>query len=161
MSKILQLLKELGIAIAKALSERDVYQPVSGDYQERLKALPDDVLGMICLYCEARGEPEAAKRGVANVILNRTASDKFPNDIGEVILQKNAFSALLPGDPNFTIAMGLLECYEAWAEAITKNDNTGKAISYHDDSIKKPESKYWDSLKECKRIGRLVFYRPK
>jgi len=161
MNKILSLLKDLGIAIAKAFAERQAYEPVSGDYWERLKALPDDVLGMITLYVEARGEPEAGKRGVANVILTRAASPGFPDDIGEVIIQKNAFSALTPGDPNFTLAMSLLGCYEAWMGAVLGRDNTGKAISYHDDSIEKPRSRYWDGLEECARIGRLIFYRGK
>ena len=161
MSKILSLLKDLGIAIAKALSERQPYQPVSGDYVERLKALPYDVLGMICLYCEARGESREARKGVAHVILNRVQSDGFPDASNEVIMQKNQFSALIPGDPNYTLAISLKDTYEAWMGAVLGKDNTGKAISYHDDSIEKPVSKYWDSLKECKRIGRLIFYRPR
>ena len=161
MNKILSLLKDLGIAIAKAFAERDTYQFISGNWREQFKALPDDVLGMICLYCEARGEPEAAKRGVANVILNRTTAEGFPDDIGEIIMGENQFSALTPGDPNFTIAASLKDTYEAWMGAVLGEDNTGKAISYHDTSIKKPVSAYWNSLEECARIGRLIFYRPK
>lgn len=161
MNKILSLLKDLGIAIAKALAARETYQPVSGDYKERFKALPNDVLGMICLYVEARGEAEAGKRGVANVIFNRADGEGFPDDIEEVIMGENQFSALTPGDPNFTIALVLLECYEAWWRAVRGKDNTGGAISYHDDSIKKPRSKYWNGLEECARIGQLIFYRPR
>ena len=161
MSKIFKLLRELGIAIAKALSEKGKthYRPANGTWREELAALPEDVLGMITLYVEARGEPNPAKMGIANVILNRTNSKGFPGTVPGVILQKNQISTLRPGNPNFQIAVSLKDCYEAWVDAASSEDNTNGAISYHDDSIKKPKTAYWSSLKECARIGRLIFYK--
>ncbi|MFV2058564.1 MAG: cell wall hydrolase [Thiohalomonadales bacterium] len=41
------------------------------------------------VYHEARGEPISGKRAVAEVTMNRAAANKFPNDICEVVYQRN------------------------------------------------------------------------
>jgi len=49
------------------------------------------VISVICLataiYFEARSEPLDGQVAVANVIMNRVASDKFPNSPCEVVKQ--------------------------------------------------------------------------
>lgn len=44
------------------------------------------------IYWEARGEPDEGKLAVGQVVLNRVASDLFPDTIEEVIAQKGQFS---------------------------------------------------------------------
>jgi N-acetylmuramoyl-L-alanine amidase len=44
------------------------------------------------IYHEARGEPVSGQLAVAFVTLNRTHSDKFPDNICSVVHQKNQFS---------------------------------------------------------------------
>lgn len=44
------------------------------------------------IYYEARGEHDKGKRAVANVVLNRVKSNKFPNKICDVVYQKKQFS---------------------------------------------------------------------
>ncbi len=44
------------------------------------------------IYYEARGEPDLGKKSVGHVIMNRTKSGKYPNDVCSVILQKKQFS---------------------------------------------------------------------
>ena len=46
----------------------------------------------ISLYYEAAGEPFDGKVAVAEVILNRVASPKYPNDICSVVYQPKQFS---------------------------------------------------------------------
>ncbi len=44
------------------------------------------------IYCEAGNQPQKGKIAVANVILNRVKSKKYPNSIKGVIYQKSQFS---------------------------------------------------------------------
>lgn len=51
-----------------------------------------DIELIACMvYLEARGEDFTGQRMVAEVILNRVISDKFPNTVSEVIYQQNQF----------------------------------------------------------------------
>lgn len=46
---------------------------------------------------EAKGESQEGQIAVANVVLNRVASGRFPDSIREVIFQKNQFSPTMNG----------------------------------------------------------------
>lgn len=54
----------------------------------------------ICVEAEAGNQDLMGKRLVADVILNRVDSNKFPNDINSVIYQKNQFSSATDGGMN-------------------------------------------------------------
>ncbi len=69
------------------------------------------VLYAICIWREARDQPDIARHGVGWVIMNRCKKEnaQFPNTPIEVMLQKeevdvifkkNQFSSFNPGDPN-------------------------------------------------------------
>ncbi|MFA6664344.1 MAG: cell wall hydrolase [Lachnospiraceae bacterium] len=49
------------------------------------------------VQAEAGNQDENGKRLVADVVLNRVASDRFPNSIPEVIYQDKQFSTVLDG----------------------------------------------------------------
>lgn len=49
------------------------------------------------VYCEAGVEPVNGQIAVVNVVLNRMASDKFPDTVTGVIMQKNQFSPVTNG----------------------------------------------------------------
>ena len=51
----------------------------------------------LALYHEARGEPRQGQMMVAAVIVNRVVSDRFPNDMCEVIMQPRQFSFVRKG----------------------------------------------------------------
>src|SRR5579863_2057251 len=53
------------------------------------------------MWLEARGEMQAGMRAVGHVIHNRVGFPGFPKTLRTVILQPNAFSCLLPSDPEF------------------------------------------------------------
>lgn len=62
--------------------------------------LLDRFLLCLCVWREARGEPEVGKQCVAQVILNRVSDPRWPNTIRDVILQPKQFSAFNANDPN-------------------------------------------------------------
>lgn len=96
--------------IAQASSDFNTSKSISlyGSYTEE----EVDLMAVIC-YREARGEGIEGMQLVADVILNRVDSDKFPdqNSIKEVISYPGAFSTYREGDmeePEITI-----DCYGA------------------------------------------------
>ncbi|WP_421723155.1 cell wall hydrolase [Bauldia sp.] len=52
------------------------------------------------LYGEARGEPKEGIEAVANVIVNRVMSKRYPNTVSKVCLQRLQFSCWNDNDPN-------------------------------------------------------------
>lgn len=56
-----------------------------------------DLLATI-IRAEAGNQPQAGKRAVADVILNRVASDEFLNSIAGVIYQKGQFTSVRDGN---------------------------------------------------------------
>lgn len=52
------------------------------------------------LWGEARGEGYRGMKAVANVIMNRYASNNWPDNVADVCLQPFQFSAWLDSDPN-------------------------------------------------------------
>ncbi|MBY0087672.1 cell wall hydrolase [Brevibacillus brevis] len=50
------------------------------------------------VYAEGRGEPYEGQVAIAAVVLNRVASDNFPNTVREVIYAPNAFSPVHDGN---------------------------------------------------------------
>jgi len=66
----------------------------------------------LALYHEARGEPLNGQRAVAEVIMNRVESDRFPDTICGVVMQPNQFSFVSPnGWAGFqqTVTCGLMQ----------------------------------------------------
>ena len=53
------------------------------------------------MWLEARGEGPDGMRAVGHVIHNRAGAPGFPKTLRAVLLQPNAFSCLLPSDPEF------------------------------------------------------------
>ena len=51
----------------------------------------------VAVYMEARGEPLAGQYAVAEVVMNRVESKRFPNDVCSVVSQKHQFSFLWDG----------------------------------------------------------------
>lgn len=89
------------VAPDNAGSLRELVSNMAGDAKldEQLKCLAGAV------YFEARGEPLAGQLAVAEVVINRAASGRFPASYCGVVLQKSQFSFVkrgrmpsLPGD---------------------------------------------------------------
>ena len=118
------------------------------------------------IYFEARGEPMVGQIAVANVVMNRVKSQKYPNTICGVVFQnyqkRNAcqFSFTCDGQPE------LAKNGKLWRQTVRLANNmmTGKrkyrpvrnATHYHADYV----SPDWSTqLQRVKKIGRHIFYR--
>jgi len=122
------------------------------------------------LWGEARGEPRKGIEAVANVILNRVASPRYPDTVTKVCRQPFQFSCWNRNDPNFpklrnlTAASGdakFTTCL-AVAEAAVKGGPmhvTADTLHYHATSIAKPS---WVRKSPAHRVtlreGRHIFY---
>lgn len=94
----------------------------------------DRILLALCVWREARGESSEGKRAVAWVIRNRVRDPRWPNRVGDVVLQPRQFSAFNSDDPNASklpkpSAKDWLECCEAADSDLP--DPTGGATNYH------------------------------
>lgn len=110
------------------------------------------------IYWEARGEPRNGKIGIAGVILNRVAHEKFPDTICEVVYQKNPlqFSKLITkGTP--------ITNWESWKDSLDLAEKIVrkqiiispkfKALYFDEKSVKPPKG-----LKLHAIIGNHKFY---
>ena len=142
------------------------------------------VLLAMCLFGEARGESDLARRAVAQLLLNRARNPRrvfgskpgadFAENLRRVILQPWQFSCFNPSDPNRAKLLHPLDHAEpqAWerclrcAQEALRSSAPGKqprdaltanSDHYFDDSIRPP---YWaNPAKQTVKIGRLTFYR--
>ena len=141
---------------------------------------PPVVLLAMCLFGEARGETQAARRAVAQVIVNRARhalplfgsqrGSSFQDNIVKVLTKASQFSCMMPGDVNYLKMFDPLshdsstiwrDCLEIAGEFITFQttaDNlTHNSDHYFDDSIVPPS--WADPAKETVKLGRLRFFR--
>jgi N-acetylmuramoyl-L-alanine amidase len=101
---------------------------------------------------EARGESYEGQVAVAAVVINRVLDSRFPNNIKDVIYQKNAFSVVNDGaiykDPTDS-------AYKAAREALYGSDPTSGAIYFWNPDIS--TCNWIKTLDPYKRIGNHVF----
>lgn len=104
---------------------------------------------------EARGEDFKGKVAVGSVILNRIKSEKFPNTIRDVILQKGQFSSLMDGQANYYPGEEELQAARA---ALLGYDPTLGSIYFYNPDI--ATNTAWISKRNyVTRIGGHVFLR--
>jgi hypothetical protein len=118
------------------------------------------------LYFEARGENIVGQVAVAEVILNRVDTERYPNSVCGVVRQgekrKNAcqFSFICDGKAEI---IGNRKVFEelgkvAWVMMQGKpRILTGKATHYHNTSVK---PRWASKFVRTARIGAHIFYRP-
>lgn len=101
---------------------------------------------------EARGESYEGQVAVASVVINRVLDSRFPNNIKDVIYQKNAFSVVNNGEiyKNPTDS-----AYKAAREALYGKDPTSGAIYFWNPEI--ATCSWIKTLDPYKRIGNHVF----
>ncbi|AXC49998.1 cell wall hydrolase [Paracoccus suum] len=116
------------------------------------------------LYFEARGEPLAGQKAVAEVILNRRDSGRFPTSICGVVKQGGKGGCQFSyhcGGANRAIReksayMRVKRVAEA-ALAGSPRNLTGGATYFHTPAVRPSWSKRFT---RTARIGRHIFYRP-
>jgi spore germination cell wall hydrolase CwlJ-like protein len=112
------------------------------------------------IYHEARSKSLAGQVAVANVTLNRVKSEKFPNNICDVVFQKDQFSWYWDGKSDIPREKKAWETAKMVAMTMldpesTIFDNTHGALFYHADYV----NPFWSKVFEpVKKIGPHIFY---
>lgn len=101
---------------------------------------------------EARGESYEGQLAVAAVVVNRVKDSRFPDNIKDVIYQKNAFSVVKDGSINIKPTES---AYKAAQEALYGEDPTNHAIYFWNPDI--ATCKWIKTLNPYMRIGNHVF----
>lgn len=119
---------------------------------------------LAALVCgEAGAEPYDGQRAVAHVAVNRTISERFPNELYAVIWQPYQFSAANDGRL-YHYGEPTESCQRAAYDVLANrthdptgqsSDPTGGAFFYHTDSIHPPWAR---NMTERTRIGVHIFY---
>ncbi len=107
------------------------------------------------IAAEAGNESATAKICVGAVVVNRTASSKFPNSIQAVIYQPGQFGPVRTGLINNPAPQS---CVQAAKEALAGSDPTNGALFFFDTGTK---DKYLRSLPIALQDGNLIFARPR
>lgn len=137
-------LSAMGIPVGSGTS--GVGETILSDLEEDLFLLASIIHG------EARGEPYEGQVAVGAVVLNRVASEDFPNTIAEVIYQRGAFDAVADSQfyltPNETALQAAQDALNGW-------DPTNGALYYWNPAT--ATSRWIWSIPITTSIGRHVF----
>ena len=113
----------------------------------------------LAIYWEARSEPVLGQIAVAHVILNRVDSDKYPNNLCEVVYDHKQFSFFWDGKPDKPLEERHWEFSKLVANMVLKGlylDVTKGSTHYHAEYVKP----FWSKgVKPLIVIGRHIFYR--
>lgn len=120
------------------------------------------MLDLFCLslvvYVEARGEPIDGQMLVAEVVINRTQADRFPDDVCSVVFDEAQFSGV-------TTNLDLFKMFSdpAWSISTSVAEDTldGKGLSSGATHFHTVDSKpYWSKhLTRLGQYGNHVFYQ--
>jgi N-acetylmuramoyl-L-alanine amidase len=112
----------------------------------------------VAVYFESKGEPLLGQLGVAETVINRTRSGRFPASICGVVLQKSQFSFVRGGGfPAITrssqnwktaVAIGHIARNNLW------NSQVSNALFFHARRV----APGWN-LRQVGTVGNHVFYR--
>jgi spore germination cell wall hydrolase CwlJ-like protein len=138
---------------------------VSGDTLMNTEDMWNICLLALCIWREARGEPDEAKLGVAFTVKNRVRKPGWwGHTYPSVILHPYQYSSFNPNDPN---AMKFPEnddtvwdeCMEIAQEVYegTASDPTDEAVNYYAASI--PEPEWAKQMHFTVQLGNQKFYK--
>ncbi len=142
----------------KAKKETQVKQ------QEAVSYSKEDLKLLACLvHAEAGSQSYEGKLAVANVVLNRVKSSKYPDTIKEVIYQPGQFSVAASGSlqkqldnyKNYSSNSQLLSI-KAAKEALNGSNNIGSRLYFH--SYRTAVNKGYDDKKTAVKIGGQLFW---
>ena len=139
-------------ATAGSLGELVAAMPRDAALDEQLECLAGAV------YFEARGEPLAGQLAVAEVIVNRAASGRFPASYCGVVTQKSQFSFVkrgrMPAAPTGSATYQRAKAIAQIAHRDLWSSEAADAQFFHATHV----SPGWKK-KRTARIGNHVFYR--
>jgi len=111
------------------------------------------------IFFEARGEPLAGQLAVAEVIINRAASGRFPTSYCGVVKQKSQFSFVkggrMPAIPTGAATWQRAKAIAQIAHRDMWQSQADGALFFHARSV----SPGWSGKRQSARIANHVFYR--
>lgn len=114
----------------------------------------------LAIYFEARGEPLDGQAAIAGVVLERVASDRYPDEICDVVMQRKQFSAFNGGIPSVHNERAWNISVMVASQVLDDPDGNVSIIGathYHNTSV----APYWtDSYTYIGQIGNHLFYGP-
>lgn len=136
--------------------KRNMTEPAMGNKVNTYISQEDIELLARLIHAEARGEDDIGKLAVGAVILNRLASDRFPDSIREIIYQKTNGVYQFTPVSNGTINMEPSEAaIKAAQEAIEGKDPTSGALFFY--NPKTSTDNWIRTLPVTRVIGNHVF----
>jgi N-acetylmuramoyl-L-alanine amidase len=156
--EIVTLTPQAPVPQARMLKPRSLVELIdmNGDKQANTAEL-ECLAGTI--YFESKGEPIEGQLAVAEVVLNRTKSGKFPTTICGVVKQRHQFS-FVRGGRFPPIARNT----PAWRKAVAiahialddlADSRAQTAMFFHATYVRPA----WRGLKRVAQVGRHIFYR--
>lgn len=111
------------------------------------------------IYFEARGEPLTGQLAVAEVIINRATSGRFPASYCGVVTQKSQFSFVkrgrIPTAPTGTVTWRRAKAIAQIAHRGLWQSQANDALFFHASHV----SPAWSGKRQAARIANHVFYR--
>ena len=129
--------------------------------RQKLPGITEHAYEVLCriVQAEAGGEDTLGKQMVADVIINRVKSEKFPNSVEGVVFQGTQFSPVRDG--RYYSVTVTKETKEAVDKALIGEDSSGGAL-YFVNAGKADAGKYsWfeNCLTFCRQHGGHRFYK--
>lgn len=129
--------------------------------RQKLPGITQKDYEVLCriVQAEAGGEDRLGKQMVADVIINRVESPRFPNSVEGVVFQGTQFSPVYDGR-YYTVSV-TKETREAVNSALVGTDSTGGALYFVNADKADPGNLAWfeNSLTLCIQHGGHSFYR--
>ena len=115
------------------------------------------------IFFEARDQPLSGQQAVAEVVMNRVESPRFPDTVCDVVFQRKQFSFTHDGlSDDYTKHTGnvfdrqAIDIAETIAKSTLKGDRLGGSSSHYHTTSVRP---YWASKYDIDgRIGDHIFY---
>lgn len=111
------------------------------------------------VYFESKGEPLEGQLAVAEVIINRANSGRYPSSWCGVVTQKSQFSFVrggrIPSIPRGSPAWAKAVAIAQIAAKDLADSSASEAMFFHANYV----SPSWRGLKRVARVGNHIFYR--
>ena len=151
---------DVPIATAIPADEPDGFASLADAVDSHRTAVADDAVRCLAgaIYFESKGEPLSGQLAVANVIINRSKSGRFPADLCSVVTQRGQFGFVRRGS-----IPSIDEGRAAWRTAVA----VAKVALAADWDSPAPRALYFNTpdrapaarLTRVAMIGNHVFYR--
>lgn len=130
-----------------------------GDYSASATGDAEHECLASAVYFESKGEPLLGQLSVAQVILNRTRSGRFPSSVCGVVKQAGQFSFVhgghLPSVPRASASWRKAVAVAHIAQAALADGSAPKALFFHARRV----APTWRGVIRVSSIGNHVFYR--